>query len=666
MHPMSKRHRHTAPLIRRPLLFSILAVIALVSLFSFYSNLKLPYIGHNRDGVSSSSNYNKGETEIENTNNNNDHTNTNNVAKGGTFYEMMLHENKDQDSLKIKINNDIVNNKKLVDESVVIADRRINDGIPSTAPSIDPVSDPTKIASLLTNLIHIVGNAAPSLGFQLKEESSYKHPRLKNRRKLKNNHRFIERVYGKNGIVNIAAHDTNLEKYPMLSKQFLLDCLFLPDDLFKDLQKSHDYFVNHIPNHYQDGTYHGDGIVLIGGGKFSWLALLSVENLRLTGSKLPVEIIIPQREDYERQLCEVILPKLNARCVPLYNFINLENPNFHLTGYQLKSISLLVSSFQNVLFLDSDNIPVSNPDYLFASNLFEENGMVLWPDFWRRVTHPKYYDLAGYQIGTSRVRNFLDKITPPSYYTNEGDDPDTDFPFHDRDGTMPDLSTESGQILVNKKTHFKSLLLSFYYNVYGPRHYYPLFSQGGKGEGDKETFYAASQFFKLPVYQVNKAVGVIGHWDDSKYHGVGMIQYDPVVDYENESKFQEFILDKIENSGKNGNNQFVYDPMEFFNWFTKYNSKPMFVHSNYPKIEPIDLLQNGKLVDDNDMQWRLYADQPDLGFDFELQQWDLIHRYFCSEITPLRLKYMENAQVSYSHLCEDISARLMFLKSTSI
>ncbi|KGK34972.1 hypothetical protein JL09_g5879 [Pichia kudriavzevii] len=106
--------------------------------------------------------------------------------------------------------------------------------------------------------------------------------------------------------------------------------------------------------------------------------------------------------------------------------------------------------------------------------------------------------------------------------------------------------------------------------------------------------------------------------------------------------------------------------MEFFNWFTKYNSKPMFVHSNYPKIEPIDLLQNGKLVDDNDMQWRLYADQPDLGFDFELQQWDLIHRYFCSEITPLRLKYMENAQVSYSHLCEDISARLMFLKSTSI
>lgn len=39
--------------------------------------------------------------------------------------------------------------------------------------------------------------------------------------------------------------------------------------------------------------------------------------------------------------------------------------------------------FDDVLMLDSDNIPVRDPAFLFDSVEFKELGAVFWPDYWK-------------------------------------------------------------------------------------------------------------------------------------------------------------------------------------------------------------------------------------------------------------------------------------------
>jgi alpha 1,2-mannosyltransferase len=130
---------------------------------------------------------------------------------------------------------------------------------------------------------------------------------------------------------------------------------------------------------------------------------------------------------------------------------------------------------------------------------------ILWPDFWAPTQSP-----------------LLQTIQVPGY--------------QERDQT-----TESGQIYISKSLHRSTLLLSLYYNYYGPGIYYSLFSQGAHGEGDKETFAPAADFFRLPYYMLKGTPGAIGNTVNNAkaFHPTGTVQNDPQVDYESGGELQK-------------------------------------------------------------------------------------------------------------------------------
>ena len=93
---------------------------------------------------------------------------------------------------------------------------------------------------------------------------------------------------------------------------------------------------------------------------------------------MPIEVFIPKIEEYESDLCNRILPELDARCIYMKN--QLMNPNkdnldsfankFEFKGYQYKALAILLSSFENVLLLDSDNIlHIHQKSYLKMTHL---------------------------------------------------------------------------------------------------------------------------------------------------------------------------------------------------------------------------------------------------------------------------------------------------------
>lgn len=321
------------------------------------------------------------------------------------------------------------------------------------------------------------------------------------------------------------------------------------------MKKAHMGFVEAIedksPVYHSASPEHAQGIVTVGGGSYFPPLLVSLRLLRRTGTTVPVEVFVPRRE-YEAELCERVLPALDATCRTFDHF------DGRIAGYQYKVFAVLLSSFAEVLWLDADNFPLHDVAALFASAPFRATGLVTWPDLWQTSVAPAYYEIAGRPATSVSAR----------------------------------ASTEAGQLLVSKEKHWRTLLLAGYYNYYGPGYYYPLLCQGRAGAGDKETFLPAAEALNLSFYDVKTPTLGLGHFrnktnPEEGLYRFALIQGDVVNDYERTMKLRETskrdMIDAAENVvGSKDRGSDLADPV--------YGEvSPFFMHMMTPKCEYLSL-----------------------------------------------------------------------------
>lgn len=267
----------------------------------------------------------------------------------------------------------------------------------------------------------------------------------------------------------------------------------MPDSWVDSMRDAHNLFVEIITSsapklEYVPGTR---GIVTSAGGPYFPVLLVSLLMLRRTGSKLPVEVLVENSEEYEPLICEVVFPALGAKCIILSDILSHSTHEIPFAGYALKIYAMLFSSFEEILLLDADSFPVHPPEVLFMSPPYTTHHFVLWPDFWTPTFSPLWSNITGIDTQTLQLRPTI----------------------------------ESGQILVSKRTHAKMLLLAAYYNTYG-HYFYPLTTQGGPGEGDKETFVPAALVLNSTLYTVSSPPTALGQ----PGNGAEVLQYDPIAD----------------------------------------------------------------------------------------------------------------------------------------
>ncbi|KAH6658714.1 mannosyltransferase putative-domain-containing protein [Truncatella angustata] len=351
----------------------------------------------------------------------------------------------------------------------------------------------------------------------------------------------------------------------------------------EEMRRSHQRFLKELDaslDAIDHGIFKGRGVVMVGGGEYFGPAIIGIQMLRRTGSTLPVEVFVPNDSEYEKEICEEYLPKLNAKCVVLSHF---QPDNSQRAGdvvikhYQLKAPTLLLSSFAEVLLLDSDSIPLVDPDTtIFEAEPYRSNGLITWPDFWAATESPKFWDIAGL----------------------------SGFPED-----LPPTSSESGQLVINKKQHLSTLLLATYYNLFGLDFYYPLLSQGALGQGDKETFMAAAVALGTPYYRVKAPAVALGRHDGGKQKGTAIVQHLPLDDYAS----RQGGSDKI---------------------------RPAFLHANTPKMNAGHLVDEGDLVSvDGKSRLRLLGPKDEaerlFGYDVEDTLWDLLVQTGCELASSL-------------------------------
>lgn len=376
-----------------------------------------------------------------------------------------------------------------------------------------------------------------------------------------------------------------------------------------ELKRKHKFFVDSITKKqfqafgiYDKENISGNGITMVGGGKFSWLALINIHQLRAIGCKLPIEVFIGTYADYDQNYCDRILPDLNARCTLGFKKLPMKKYESVLSvkGYQYKILAILLSSFENVLLVDVDNYARYDPSHLFSSKFYTENQLLLWPDCWSRTTNPNFYKIANIPVDMSRpIRGD---------YSDEklaSGDLLKDFNFHDFKGTLPNPTSESGMVMVNKIEHVDTLLLILYYNIYGPEFYYPMITQGGAGEGDKDTFIAAAYALNKKVYQVKQGMTFIGYHEDG-FHSKALGQWDPTTPRES----------NIDDSGE-----------------------VLFMHCSYPKLYPTqlegELVKNNKNENENELETqhrRMYVgSNANSRYDFELELFEIMTQLICKD-----------------------------------
>jgi ADP-heptose:LPS heptosyltransferase len=216
----------------------------------------------------------------------------------------------------------------------------------------------------------------------------------------------------------------------------------------------------------------GRGIIICAGGAtFFACAWVCIRMLRRWGCSLPVQVWHLGARELNPRMAAILEP-WNVQCIDA-ELVRVRHPARQLGGWQLKPYALLHSSFQEVLLLDADNVPLVDPEFLFASAQFQETGAVLWPDFDQPDPPPAVWRFCGIPY----------RREPP---------------------------VESGQVLVDKARCWRALALCSWFNDHSDFFYHHV-------HGDKETFHLAfrklDQPYAMPATPMLKLEGAMCQHD---------------------------------------------------------------------------------------------------------------------------------------------------------
>lgn len=243
-----------------------------------------------------------------------------------------------------------------------------------------------------------------------------------------------------------------------------------------------------------------------------------------------------------------------------------------------------------MLFLDADNFPIVDPTSWFDSRPFRERGMITWPDFWANTASPLYYSISNQSTPVLQEQH---------------------------------ASTEAGSILISRSKHNRTLLLAFYYNLFGPGFYYELLAQNGiGGEGDKETWVAAANALGAGYYQVRERnhalLSVEGVREEDLDEIISMVQFDFVQDFQSsypsdtKKSDHKSLEAKVPTSRNTQNAQIV------------------FLHANRVKMNPAEVLERLDFFHGRQRMWGSREKTIErFGRDIEAEVWEEVIEVAC-------------------------------------
>jgi hypothetical protein len=201
---------------------------------------------------------------------------------------------------------------------------------------------------------------------------------------------------------------------------------------------------------YPEGRFAGRGVVVCGGGDtYFACAWVCIGVLRRVGCALPVELWYRGPAEMNAGMLD-IMRSAGVVCVDAYE-VARRHPVRRLDSWELKPFAIANSGFEEVLYLDADNVPARDPAPLFDSQGYAETGAVFWPD---RYT-------GGPGSGQEWLKRSAWEVCRVPYRLEP--------------------ETEAGQLLIDKRRGWHPLALALHMNEHSDFYYAHFY-------GDKDTF----------------------------------------------------------------------------------------------------------------------------------------------------------------------------------
>ncbi|RCK66409.1 Alpha-1,2-mannosyltransferase MNN26 [Candida viswanathii] len=474
----------------------------------------------------------------------------------------------------------------------------------------------------------------------------------------------------------------------VISQSYLRESsLSIPGEKFRAIRYAHDQVVEALKNLADPPLqfFKGHGIVINGGGNMIAAALTAIANLRERGSTLPVELVLDTKEEYDKQICEELLPKkLKGKCVIIEEEVGKDIFEAITEKFSRKILGLLVSSFDHTIAMDADNFAIKNVDTLLYTEPYLSNKMILWPDLWVKLTSPLYYKIARIEPGELVGRFGIPNDDSFAEYLAK--DPELEVHFHDFANLPSPISVETGQIVFSKREHLRSLLLALYYNINSEDLYMNLIYQGAFGEGDRETITPALHVMNERYSLENQKVHLLGYTaENGKFSETTLGQTDPRDNVDFYADWKKFLKSRKLDTRLNPFQSGGYTS-RLIEQFKEYKKKIiedqklededtvhrvidykmpeiLFLHCNHPKIDPV------KNVDDG--EYGIYSRRnmgpPESvrglfqGIDWELRFHTVSKWVACEGITSSNY-WDKVAGKSRAEVCKKVSEYVEYLK----
>lgn len=256
--------------------------------------------------------------------------------------------------------------------------------------------------------------------------------------------RFACALYGSCRLQPVQQHRATDDRDCETCADYLARDPFGPDS--STMRNRADEFLEAVGT-YPKNDYRGLGVVIAGGGDRFFPGLyITIRALRHLGCTLPIQVWYLGRDDEMPVTRQKLLAPFDVDCIDA-DWVRRRHPARCLDGWELKVFATLHSSFEEVLFLDSDCYPCRNPEFLFEQEDYRSRGAIFWPDIMaidERLRWPAFGIADPRRLG----------------------------------------SIESGQFVIHKRLSWRPLNLAWFYNDHSDYYYRYCY-------GDKHTFQAA-------------------------------------------------------------------------------------------------------------------------------------------------------------------------------
>ncbi|KAJ3129085.1 hypothetical protein HK098_002677 [Nowakowskiella sp. JEL0407] len=224
--------------------------------------------------------------------------------------------------------------------------------------------------------------------------------------------------------------------------------------------------------------------------------ITSIKILRGYGCFLPIEIWTFAGDMHEETMAPIL--KLSLPNSPI-TFREAEDPRNYIPlergdeesglAYHVKVAAMVNSGFENVLFMDADTFALQNPEFLFDSEEYKNEGDLFWVDYWKTHTDNPVWKWM-------------------------------DLPCVD------EWEQESGMMVINRKRSWKALHLLYYISRNNEIRLFHEFLLG-----DKDLFRftwrkTSTPYYFIPHYLAQIGIMTVNRKRQKSFCGMGMIQVD--------------------------------------------------------------------------------------------------------------------------------------------